>query len=154
MTPVDLAKSGSEHGEQMALFAWANWKQRQTNEPRASVLDMMFAIPNGGLRHAAEANKLKAEGVKKGPADVCLPVSIKDTYGSIASEGRILHCGLYIEIKKRDGVPSDQSPEQKKFEAFVREQGYVYKLCFGWQQARDAIARYLSLTMTGEWDTL
>ena len=35
----------------------------------------MFRIPNGGSRHPAEAARLKAQGVKAGVPDLCIPVA-------------------------------------------------------------------------------
>lgn len=133
MTPDQLAKSGSEHGEQMALFAWASLRVQDTQG--LSVLRWLFAIPNGGLRHAAEANKLKAEGVKKGVSDVFLPVPSQQW------------AGLFIEMKKRTGKPSDQSPDQRAFQTFVEAQHYRYVLCYCWEHAREAITSYLGMTL-------
>ncbi len=95
MTPEQLAEAGSEHAHQRALFAWAAMAARHgftaandsacyTTKNYAvqsygthnavPTLSDMFAIPNGGERHAAVAAKLKAEGVKPGVSDIMLPV--------------------------------------------------------------------------------
>lgn len=132
ITPEYLARSGTEHGEQSAVFCWAATQRVQYPE-----LQWMFAIPNGGGRTAAQGGQLKAEGVKGGVADVCLPVVRSSANGSFCP-------GLYIEMKKLKGVPSDVSKDQLAFGVFVIRQGYVWIPCFGWQQARDAIMSYLS----------
>ena len=72
----------SEHDEQKKLFQWA-----RLSEGRWPELALLFAIPNGGKRHIAVARKLKAEGVKAGVPDICLPV------------GRGGWNALYIELK-------------------------------------------------------
>lgn len=126
ITPESLAKSGTEHGEQMALFCWA-----QINRELYPVLKWMFAIPNGGGRSAAQGAMLKAEGVKGGVSDVCLPVQRRG------------YAGLYIEMKKAKGVPSDVKPEQKEFMGFVKEQGYFADVAFGWTQAVQILEWYL-----------
>jgi len=156
LTPEYLARSGTEHGEQAALFCWANkamwfgfavaddprsyergalvW----SGEPVLPVLKWLFAIPNGGGRSAAQGGMLKAEGVKPGVSDICLPVV---QYGE---NGHPRFTGLYIEMKRAKGVTSDVKPEQEEFIKFVREQGYRAEVCFGWRQAADIIKEYLS----------
>jgi hypothetical protein len=150
ITPEYLAKCGSEHGEQSALFCWAAkamWQgferancmanylvpppQGFTGVPLVEDLRWMHAIPNGGGRSARQGADLKAEGVKGGVADVCLPVP------------RGKHHGLYIEMKKAKGVPSDVSKEQLEFGKFVLARGYVWIVCFGWQQAAKIVQLYL-----------
>lgn len=124
--PADLAHSGSEHGEQAALFCWSAI-QRQ----RYPMLRWMYAIPNGGGRTRAQGGLLKAEGVKPGVSDVCLPYPCGNYHG------------LYVEMKRADGVPSDVSPAQKEYLEYFNEVGYCGIVCFGWQQAALAIESYL-----------
>jgi hypothetical protein len=52
---------------------------------------MLFAIPNGGARHKAIAGKLRAEGVRAGVPDICLPVPRGEYHG------------LFIELKRPKG---------------------------------------------------
>lgn len=151
ITPEYLAKSGSEHGEQSALFCWAAkamWQGFEranvmanymtpppngfTGVPVVPELRWMHAIPNGGGRSARQGADLKAEGVKGGVADVCLPVPRGGFHG------------LYIEMKKLKGVPSDVSPEQIDFGRFVTGQGYIWRVCFGWKQAATLVEAYLT----------
>lgn len=118
----------TEHEEQVALFEWAGIASGQ--DPR---LSLMFAIPNGSLRHRAVAAKLKAEGVRSGVPDVCLPAP---------SQGK--H-GLFIEMKALDGRPTDK---QKGWIAALREQGYAACVCVGADQAISVIRRYLGSQCT------
>ncbi len=92
----------------------------------------MFAIPNGGLRNASVAAKLKAEGVKPGISDIFLPIA------------RGVYHGLFIEMKrpKPRGVPTK---EQEAFFSHLDSAGYAYAVCYGWQAAVAALSRYLSL---------
>ena len=76
----------TEHQEQVALIHWA--KMRSATLPE---LGLLFAIPNGGERHLFVAKKLKAEGVKPGTPDLCLPVA------------RGGYHGLFIEMKRMKG---------------------------------------------------
>lgn len=133
MTPEDLARSGSEHGEQAALFCWAQQKIKE-NPLRYLPLIWMFAIPNGGERHAAVAGKLKAEGVKSGVADIFLPWPTNDERGHMFS-------GLFIEMKPRDS--GSASDNQKRFIAAMLDAGYQAVLCHGYLQAIEAIEQYL-----------
>lgn len=110
----------TEHEEQVMLFKWASLRRD---------LDVMYAIPNGGHRDIRVAVKLKAEGVKPGVPDICLPVA------------RNGHHGLYIELKRRKygRVSEDQL---KWIEALMHE-GYDCAVCCGWEAARDVINGYL-----------
>ena len=98
MTPETLAKSGTEHAHQVALFAWAavarlhgfkaadEWAKgakgvaelRWQSEP-VDALEWLHAIPNGGVRgddeksRAIRGGQLKAEGVRSGVPDIFLP---------------------------------------------------------------------------------
>jgi hypothetical protein len=130
ITPEYLARSGTEHGEQAALFCWA--AQHRNLYP---TLKWMFAIPNGGGRSMAQGSQLKAEGVKGGVADVCWPQPNK-------RHSELMFHGLYIEMKRVDGVPSDVSADQLAFGAHVTLQGYAWYVAFGWQQAVSIIQHY------------
>jgi hypothetical protein len=127
LTPAEIAKSGTEHGEQAALFFWA-----AMNRTLYPCLKWLYAIPNGGGRSPVEGSRLKAEGVKKGVSDVCLPVP---------SNG---FNGIYIEMKRKDGTAKDVKPEQAEFLEFVQSQGYYGCVCFGWEQASKTLEWYLT----------
>ena len=123
MKPELLAKAGTEHSHQMALFQQANFHLDKYPE-----LKWMHAIPNGGGRTPSQAAALKAEGVKPGISDVCLPVA------------RTIYHGLYIEMKKPGGK---ESKEQVEFGAFLTSQGYFYRCCDHWEKAWDTIVMYM-----------
>lgn len=127
LTPAEIAKSGTEHGEQAALFFWAAIHRKTW-----PVLEWLYAIPNGGGRSPVEGSRLKAEGVKKGVSDVCLPVP-RRTFN-----------GIYIEMKRKDGSVKDVKPEQGEFLEFVQSQGYYGCVCFGWEQASKTLEWYLN----------
>ena len=113
-----------EHAEQAALFRWAEFARSRLPE-----LALLHAIPNGGHRHKATAARLKAEGVKRGVPDVCLPVARNGAHG------------LYIELKTERGKPT---PEQLGWIRALRRQGYAAEVCRGWEQARSMIEHYLT----------
>lgn len=118
-----LSRQG-EHAEQAALMRWAMFARARLPE-----LALLYAIPNGGHRHKATAARLKAEGVKRGVPDVCLPVSRGGIHG------------LYVELKTERGKPT---PEQLGWIRALRRQGYAACVCRGWEQARAAIENYLA----------
>jgi hypothetical protein len=99
------------------------------HESRWPDLRLLYAIPNGGDRHPAVAAKLRAEGVRAGVPDYCLPVP------------RGPYHGLYVELKTPTGYPSR---EQREWIAALREQGYRAEVCRGWQAAWDVLMEYLS----------
>lgn len=89
----------------------------------------MYHIPNGGSRTKAEAGRFKAEGVKSGVPDICLPVA------------REQYHGLYIELKRREG--GRLSEAQKLWIEALRKLGYWAIVCRGWEEAAREIERYL-----------
>lgn len=91
----------SEHKIQVALMDYLALALRPELEARA--------VPNGEKRHIAVANRLKAEGVRRGTPDIfiCLP------------DGKI----AWLEMKKPGG---SLSPEQKAFRTKVTALGHPY----------------------------
>jgi hypothetical protein len=135
MTPEQIAKAGTEHAHQAALFCWAN-----SVKDKYPMLQLMHAIPNGGLRNKVTASRLKAEGVKKGVCDVFLPYPVISAT-PLCYGGEDFH-GLYIEMKKPGkGVLSE---DQKTFIAEIQKLGYGAVVCETWEEASEAIMRYLS----------
>ena len=124
MTPEQLAKAGTEHAHQVALMCWA--AMHFTTYPK---LEKLFAIPNGGERNIAVASRLKAEGVKSGVPDLFLPVARHGFHG------------LFIEMKKPKGTIG---PNQPKWEAYVKEEGYAHLYAYHWEQAASALEWYLT----------
>ena len=115
----------SEAQEQKALFQWAGYAEQQYSE-----LKLLHHIPNGGKRDPITARNLKAEGVKAGVPDICLPVA------------RGQYHGLYIELKTQKGKVQKN---QKEWLNALNKEGYATKVCYGWLEARKVIEDYLSL---------
>ena len=114
----------NESQEQQLLFEWAALSAGKWPE-----LALMYHIPNGGSRSKAEAGRFKAEGVKSGVPDICLP----------AARGG--YHGLYIELKRVKG--GRVSPAQQGWIAALRDQGYCACVCKGWDDAAHIIKAYL-----------
>ena len=106
----------TESQEQQLLFEWAE-------------LALMYHIPNGGSRSKSEAGRFRAEGVKAGVPDICLPVA------------RGGYHGLYIELKRVKG--GRVSTAQQGWIAALRDQGYCACVCKGWDAAAGVIKKYL-----------
>ena len=89
---------------------------------------LLFAIPNGSLRNIRVAQKLKAEGVVSGCADLFLSIP-NDFYH-----------GFFIEMKYGK---NKQTENQKKFQEEVESVGYKYSVCYSFDEFRNLINTYL-----------
>ena len=114
----------SESTEQRNLFAWAAMQSAAWPQLR-----LLYHVPNGGYRTAAEAARFRAEGVRPGVPDLCLPVARKGYHG------------LYIELKRRRGGRA--SEEQVWWLTQLRDEGYCAAICCGWEEAAAHIMDYL-----------
>lgn len=119
-SPVPL-----ESNEQQTLVAWAKRHEEEWPELR-----MLYHIPNEGKRSRKTGARMKAEGLKSGVPDICLPVA------------RGGHHGLYIELKRRKD--SKVTKEQLEWIADLVAQGYVAAVCRGCDEAISLITRYLT----------
>lgn len=119
-SPVPL-----ESNEQQTLVAWARYMEGRWPELR-----LLYHIPNEGKRSRKTGARLKAEGLKSGVPDICLPVA------------RGGHHGLYIELKRRKD--SKVTKEQLEWIADLVAQGYVAAVCRGCDEAISLITRYLT----------
>lgn len=126
-----------EHEEQATFFQMLAYYQKQR-----PALEYIFAIPNGGARHPAVANKLKAEGVKPGVPDVFVPIPNKQFHGLFLEFKRpeIKH----LKIKK--GVVA---PKQKEMIAHLRGLGYAVAVVYSAQQAWQTLENYLNDSYNG-----
>lgn len=115
-----------ESEEQQAVMEWA-----EAASGRWPELRLIYHIPNEGLRSMATGGRLRAEGLKSGVPDLCLP----------SAHGQ--YHGLYIEMKRRQGGRA--SPEQKEWLAALEAEGYQTALCRGADAAIETIGAYLAL---------
>lgn len=156
MNPWQLAKAGSEHAEQTALFCFLakaqrygfehamnpdNYRVSGFNDDVIPELRWVHAIPNGGSRgddaksRSIEGGRMKAEGVKSGVHDICWPL------------GNHAYSGLYIEMKRRS-LKRELDPhhgcsdEQKDFGQFVHDNGFYVRVAYGWEEAAMYIREY------------
>lgn len=113
----------TEHEEQVALFQWA-----EAHEGEHEELKLLFAVPNGGYRPMTTAAQLKAEGVRSGVPDCCLPVA----------RGRF-H-SLWIEMKRKPNTTSDA---QRAWLDALRRYGHCAVVCWSANEAINSIISYL-----------
>lgn len=114
----------TEAQEQKTLFEWADLAK-----VKYPALKLMYHIPNGGSRNAIEAKNLKAQGVKAGVPDICLPVPNKH------------HTALYIELKRRKG--GQLSDKQRGWINALNRVGCRAVVCRGFDEAKATILEYL-----------
>ena len=114
----------SESEEQQMLMRWAAMAAGAHPELR-----LLYHVPNGGSRGKAEAGRFRAEGVKSGVPDLCLPVARGKWHG------------LYIELKRTKGGRVSQA--QREWLYALEREGYAAAVAYGWEQAREMIAAYL-----------
>ena len=112
-----------EAGEQTALFQWARLMEKQHPE-----LALLYHCPNGGRRDAIEGAHLKAQGVRAGVPDLCLPVA------------RGGYHGMYIELKAARGR---LQPTQRAWLDALNAQGYKAVCVYGFDEARIVVEEYL-----------
>lgn len=114
-----------EAAEQSTLIDWSLCCRGKYPE-----LNLLFHIPNGGSRNKREAANLKRQGVKADVPDLFLPVA------------RGGYHGLFIEMKYGKNKPTDA---QREWSAALNEQGYMAVVCYGFEDARDTIEKYLGI---------
>lgn len=118
----------SEENEQTFLFRWAAFAEGQYPE-----LSLMYHIPNEGKRSKATGGRLKAQGLKSGVPDVCLPTA----HGG--------YIGLYIEMKVKPNRPTEN---QKNWLRALRVAGHLTAVAYDWEEAKNLIEDYLKLPPT------
>lgn len=134
IAPEQLAASGTEDGNQAALFCWS-----ALNMGKYPQLKWLHSIPNGGSRHIAEATKMVAAGLRSGVLDIFLPLPIH-------TEWAVQYAGMYLEMKiekRRKEKNGGLSEEQLDFIEYCNQTGYYVKVCYNWVEARDALIAYM-----------
>lgn len=122
---IDASPIPTESAEQQMLFQWARMQSGKYPE-----LTLLYHIPNEGKRSHKTGARMKAEGLKTGVPDICLPVA------------RGGHHGLYIELKRVKN--SRVTVAQMAWIEALTRQGYVAAVCRGADEAIELITRYLS----------
>lgn len=114
----------SEDDIQKQIIGWA--KHKKVNGKPLS--ELIHHSPNGGQRHIVTATRFKAMGTLAG---------FPDLFVFIARGG---FNGLFIELKAAKGVVSEN---QKVMLERLDKQGYKTAICYGFDEAKQAITDYL-----------
>lgn len=114
----------TEEEEQETLFMWAESKTGKFPE-----LELLYHITNEGKRNPITGARLRAQGLKKGFPDICLPVARGGKHA------------LYIEMKRTEG--GKVGAEQEKWLRALAAEGNAAYVCFGWIEAAEVIEDYL-----------
>lgn len=112
----------SEHDETVAVVEYCDLKGYP-----------VFHIPNEAKRSPATAARLKAEGMRPGVPDLCIPVA----------RGR--YHSLYIEMKADGGKPTE---EQAAWISRLRAEGMCAYVCYGASNAIALVDEYMALEPT------
>ena len=112
----------SEH--QKALFDWI----RNVGVRKYPMLEMVFAIPNGGKRNKTTAINLKREGVLSGGWDIFLPYP---------NQGK---AGLFLEMK---AGKNKLTANQIKFRDALDDK-YEFGVAYSWSEAKNIILKYIN----------
>ena len=115
-----------EFQHQCALIQWASHNDK--------IRDYLIHIPNGGSRHKIEAVNLKRSGVKAGVPDIFMAIP-RNGFG-----------GLWIELKAPKSKTSKPKVSEKQdlYIELLNKAGYRAVVCWGWDEAREEILRYLA----------
>ena len=124
--PVRDPSIPSEHQLQSVVISWWRLACGAYKLPEFA----LFAVPNGGARDAITGARLKAEGVRSGIPDLMLATK------------RSEFSGLFIEMK-RQRPANAPSPAQKEVIAYLQAAGYCCRVCFGADDAIEALRTYL-----------
>lgn len=116
---------------QCACIKWVDLQYPQYSQ-------ILFAVPNGGLRNKRVAATLKREGVRAGVADLFFA---KAKYLDINNEKWLDRHGLFIEMKVGKGK---QTEAQIAFEKAVTAQGYAYKIVRTFEEFQDLINNWIA----------
>ena len=110
-----MTKTPLEHVEQVSLVNFF-----RSTYPEV----LIFAIPNGSLRHISVARKLQSEGVVPGIPDLFIP------------EWR-----LWIEMKRVKG--GRLSEDQKDMIAHLEQCGYKVIVGYGFEDAKKKVLQFV-----------
>lgn len=117
----------TEAEEQAAVIEWAT-----AHAARLPGVDAIFHVPNGEERSKAAGARLKAQGVRPGIPDLCIPVA------------RGGYHGLWIELKRADRS-NGPTQAQRAWMERLQHEGYYCVLAYGAGEAIDAIRGYLEM---------
>ncbi len=132
---ISVPEPLTEEQEQRTLVEWARLSRR-----RLPALQLLFHVPNGGLRHPVTAQKMKLLGVQSGIPDLILPVPRKGFHGLFLEMKREVH----RPTGKRTVTKGKLSDSQLWWIDNLRLQGYRVEVCYGFEEAKSVLEDYLA----------
>lgn len=120
----------SEHQEQVAVITWARYMGAQHPELKWLHSSLNgIVIPGTPVTRYRIINYMKSAGLKRGIADLFLPVARKGYHG------------LYIEMKVGK---NKLTKDQQEFKEFVVKEGYAFHECHNEDEAILILKQYLA----------
>lgn len=119
LTNILTKNKASEQEEQITLIEYCDLRGIP-----------IYHIANEGKRSTKAGAILKSMGMRKGFPDLCVPLA------------RGKFHGLYIEMKVH---PNKVTNDQKKWLRLLHNNGYATCVCYGFEEAREKIDKYLCL---------
>jgi hypothetical protein len=116
-----------ERSDQMALVQYARFKYPGI----AIIMSPIQKMAGTPRQQMIQAVNRKRMGYEKGTLDLFF------------AKARGGYHGLFIEMKKQNGVPSDISPEQNKMAIKLADEGYSVSICFGYENAVRMLDKYM-----------
>ena len=116
-----------QHGEskeQASLMYWATLATQTYPD-----LKWLHCSLNGVKLSIIQAKIAKSQGMKAGIADLFLPVK------------RGEYSGFFIEMKYNK---NKLTKEQQNFLEYVKSQGFLTAVCYGWIEAKELLIKYLN----------
>ena len=120
-----------EHNLQVACVNWFRMQYPKYGK-------LLFAIPNGGKRHAKTARDMKREGVQKGVPDLMLAVPSAPKRRDVVLS--TFYSGLFVEMKSDKGR---LTPDQSAYLEALAQQGYATAVCKSFDEFKATIENYL-----------
>lgn len=93
--------------------------------------DLLYAIPNDGIRTSIQGARFKRRGLRPGMPDICLPYPSKGYHA------------LYIELKRAD-KKNRTTQSQNECISNLRKAGNAAHVAYGWVEAWNIIEDYLN----------
>jgi hypothetical protein len=124
-----------EQAEQVAFFRLLETKRHKASG--YTLRELCWSVPNagttGGRRGLLAGARRKAEGLTAGIPDIECAVAMAP------------HTGLHIELKRKDGVPSDVTQAQRDKMTMLTSMGRKCVVAFGAEDAWKKLCEYLSI---------
>ena len=132
MTETEIQEIEQAYSESKIQHTCVCWFRRTFPQ----VGNLLFSVPNGGLRDTKTAVTMRYEGQVNGVADLIL---------LYPSGGKSTLC-VEMKVPKRKGSRAgQQSKEQKAWQELVQQYGSTYVVCHGLIEFIKAVCAYLRI---------